>query len=50
MCERWYHDRKTWTSDNWKCVIWSRCSLHQEEFTLGEHSRKPTIRNAWLQH
>jgi hypothetical protein len=26
----------------------SRCSLHQEEFTFGEHPRKPTIRNAWF--
>jgi hypothetical protein len=27
----------------------SRCSLHQEEFTLGEAPRKPTVRNAWFQ-
>jgi hypothetical protein len=27
----------------------SRCSLHQEEFTFGQHPRKPTIRNAWLE-
>jgi hypothetical protein len=27
----------------------SQCSLHQEEFTFGEHPRKPTIRNAWFQ-
>jgi hypothetical protein len=27
----------------------SRCSIHQEEFTFGEHPRKPTIRNAWIQ-
>ena len=26
----------------------SRCCLHQEEFTFGEHPRKPTIRNAWF--
>ncbi|PNF13935.1 hypothetical protein B7P43_G09856 [Cryptotermes secundus] len=26
----------------------SRCSLHQEEFTFGEHPSKPTIRNAWF--
>jgi hypothetical protein len=26
----------------------SRCCLHQEEFTSGEHPRKPTIRNAWF--
>jgi hypothetical protein len=26
----------------------SRCSLHQEEFTFGEHPRKPAIRNAWF--
>jgi hypothetical protein len=25
------------------------CSPHQEEFTFGEHPRKPTIRNAWFQ-
>jgi hypothetical protein len=27
----------------------SRCSLHQEEFTFGEHSSKPTIRKALIQ-
>jgi hypothetical protein len=27
----------------------SRCSLHQAEFTFGEHPRKPTIQNAWFQ-
>jgi hypothetical protein len=27
----------------------SLCSLHQEEFTFGEHPRKLTIRNAWFQ-
>jgi hypothetical protein len=26
----------------------SRCFLQQEEFTFGEHPRKPTIRNAWF--
>jgi hypothetical protein len=36
------------------CVVWSdesssRCSLHQEKFMIGEHPRKPTIRNAWFQ-
>jgi transposase len=23
MCKRWCHDHKTWTSDNWKRMIWS---------------------------
>jgi hypothetical protein len=23
MRKRWCHDQKTWTSDNWKLVIWS---------------------------
>jgi hypothetical protein len=36
MHERLCHDRKTWTSDNWKWAhdMVRRCSLHQEEFTV----------------
>jgi hypothetical protein len=35
-------------------AIWSdesswRCSLHQEEFTFGEHLKELRIRNAWFQ-
>ncbi|PNF29000.1 hypothetical protein B7P43_G14929 [Cryptotermes secundus] len=51
MCKRCCHDHKTWTSDKWKRASYgqmsfsSRCSLHQEEFTFGEHPRKPIIRN-----
>jgi hypothetical protein len=26
----------------------SRCSLHQEEFTIGDHPREPTIRKTWF--
>jgi hypothetical protein len=48
MRKRRCHDRKTWTPDNWKHVTWSRCSLHPEEFTFGEHPRKSTIRNVWF--
>jgi hypothetical protein len=47
---KWCQDHKTWTSDNWKHVTHpSCCSLHQEEFTFWENSRKPTIGNAWFQ-
>jgi hypothetical protein len=53
MHKQWCQDHKTWTSDNWKRIIWSdemtrpsRCSLHRDQFTFGEHPRKPTIRNA----
>jgi hypothetical protein len=41
-----------WTTENaWYGQMShpSRCSLHQEEFTFGEHPRKPKIRNASLQ-
>jgi hypothetical protein len=50
MCKRWCHDHITWTSDNWKSARYghmsrpSRCSLHQEELTLGERPRKPKSR------
>jgi hypothetical protein len=57
LYKQWCHDHKTWTSDNrertrvmFRWVVRpSRCSLHQEEFTFGEQSRKPTIQNVWLQ-
>jgi hypothetical protein len=54
MHKRWRHNHKSWTSDKCKRARYgqmsrpSRCSLHQEEFTFGEHPRKPTIRNAWF--
>jgi hypothetical protein len=55
MGKRWCHHHKTWKSDKWKRARYgqmsrlSRCFLHQEEFTFGEHPRKPPIRNAWFQ-
>jgi predicted transcriptional regulator len=51
--KRWCDDHKTWTSDDWKYVIWS----DELFFTLfptsgqglfGKRSKKPIILNAWL--
>jgi hypothetical protein len=55
MSKRWCHNHKTWTRQL-ETRAWygqmgrsPRCSLHQEEFTFGEHRSKLTIRNAWFQ-
>jgi hypothetical protein len=53
MRKRWCPDHKTWTSGSWKSARerkgqmgrLSCYSLRQEEFSFGEHPRKPTIRN-----
>jgi hypothetical protein len=52
--KRWCDDHKTWTSDDWKYVIWS----DELSFMLfptsgwsmfGYHPRKPITPNVWFQ-